>query len=99
MKILQWVYWGKALSYGPNINDVGYAASPEALAAVQKAKEKCSNCTPVEKALIAAMDIRYSNDTTQTREHLNQLYADAMKESAQRFSNECRRRSTYMQMH
>ena len=72
-------YWGKALSYGPNINDVGYAASPEALAAVQNAKEKCSNCTPVEKALIAAMDIRYSNDTTQTREHLNQLYADAMK--------------------
>ena len=22
-------YWGKALSYGPNINDIGYIASPE----------------------------------------------------------------------
>jgi len=72
-------YWGKALAYGPNINDVGYSASPEALSAVKNAKEKCSNCTPVEKALITAMDIRYTNDTTQTREHLNQLYADAMK--------------------
>jgi hypothetical protein len=25
------------------------------------------------------MEVRYSSDTTQTREHLNQLYADAMK--------------------
>ncbi|MEP7317754.1 MAG: hypothetical protein ABI921_03410, partial [Panacibacter sp.] len=24
-------YWGKALAYGPNINDLGYAASPDAL--------------------------------------------------------------------
>ncbi len=31
-------YWGKALAYGPNINDIGYAASPEALSAMQKAK-------------------------------------------------------------
>lgn len=80
-------YWGKALAYGPNINDVGYAASPEALAAVQKAKEKCGNCTPVEKALIAAMDVRYSSDSTQTREHLNQLYADAMKKVHGDFPN------------
>lgn len=79
-------YWGKALSYGPNINDVGYAASPEALTAVQNAKEKCGNCTAVEKALIAAMEVRYSSDTTQTRQHLNQLYADAMKKVHNDFS-------------
>jgi tetratricopeptide (TPR) repeat protein len=72
-------YWGKALAYGPNINDVGYTTASLAFAAIQKAREKCSNCTPVEKALIAAMEVRYSNDSTQTREHLNQLYADAMK--------------------
>lgn len=72
-------YWGKALAYGPNINDVGYAASPEALDAVQKATALSGNCTPVEKALIAAMRVRYSTDSTQTREYLNQLYADAMK--------------------
>ena len=31
-------YWGKALSYGPNINDFGYSASPEALKAMHTAK-------------------------------------------------------------
>ena len=31
-------HWGKALAYGPNINDIGYAASPEAISAMQKAK-------------------------------------------------------------
>lgn len=78
-------YWGKALSYGPNINDYGYAASPEALVAIAKAKQFSSSCTPVEKALITAMQIRYSSDTTQTREHLNQLYADAMKQAYAQF--------------
>ena len=78
-------YWGKALSYGPNINDYGYAASPEALVAIAKAKQFSSSCTPVEKALITAMQIRYSSDTTQTREHLNQLYADAMKQAHAQF--------------
>jgi len=71
-------YWGKALAYGPNINDLGYAASPDALTAMQKAKELYSNCTPVEKALIDAMQVRYSADTTMSREILNQRYADAM---------------------
>src|SRR6478752_125116 len=32
-------YWGKALAYGPNINDYGYAASPDALIAVAKATQ------------------------------------------------------------
>ena len=73
------IYWAKALAYGPNINDLGYAASPDALTAVNKAVELSANCTPVEKALIVAQAVRYSADSTQTREHLNQLYADKMK--------------------
>ena len=72
-------YWGMALSYGPNINDAGYSASPEAIVAMHKAKNLSNNCTDVEKALIDAMQVRYTEDTTQSREHLNQLYADAMK--------------------
>lgn len=80
-------YWGKALAYGPNINDIGYAASPEALQAVRTARAKAANCTPVEQALIAAMEVRYSADSSQTREHLNQLYADAMREVHRRFPN------------
>ncbi|TKK68997.1 hypothetical protein FC093_09910 [Ilyomonas limi] len=80
-------YWGKALAYGPNINDYGYAASPDALVAVAKAIANKNNCTPVELALIDAMTVRYSADTTQTREHLNQLYADAMKKVYQQNTN------------
>ncbi len=67
-------YWGMALAYGPNINDLGYAASPEAIVAMHKAKDLYKNCSAVEKALIDAMQVRYTEDTTQTREHLNQLY-------------------------
>ncbi|MBG9376445.1 hypothetical protein I5907_09385 [Panacibacter sp. DH6] len=72
-------YWGKALAYGPNINDLGYAASPEALSATTKAKALYANNTPVEKALIDAMQTRYAVDTTLSRIVLNQHYADAMK--------------------
>jgi tetratricopeptide (TPR) repeat protein len=72
-------YWGKALAYGPNINDYGYAASSDALVASENAKKLASNCTPVEKALINAMQIRYSADSTQRRDKLNKEYADAMK--------------------
>jgi len=78
-------YWGKALSYGPNINDYGYSASPDALTAVAKAIAFSNRCSPVEKALIEAMQVRYSADSTQSRSALNQLYADAMKKVYLRF--------------
>lgn len=80
-------HWGKALAYGPNINDMGYAASPDALASVKKARDLYTNCTALEKALINAMDVRYSADTTQSRERLNQLYADAMLKVHNNFPN------------
>lgn len=72
-------YWGKALAYGPNINDFGYRTSLDAITAMHKAKELSSYCTAVEKSLIDAMQVRYSPDSTQTREQLNQDYAHAMK--------------------
>lgn len=80
-------YWGMALSYGPNINDIGYSASPEALDALQKAKAFSGNCTNVEKALIDAMQTRYSADTTLAREFLNNQYASAMKKVHESFPN------------
>ncbi|MEP6728573.1 MAG: hypothetical protein ABJC98_22310, partial [Bacteroidota bacterium] len=72
-------YWGKALAYGPNINDFGYSASSDALSAMLTAKRLSNNCSPVEKDLIKAIQARYSPDTTKSRELLNQLYADEMK--------------------
>jgi len=72
--------WAQALTYGPNINDVGYAASPDALSAIGKAVELESNASPKEKLLIRAQRERYSADSTESREKLNQLYVDRMKE-------------------
>jgi len=73
------IWWAQALSYGPNINDVGYSVASEALEAVQKAIAFSTNAPAMEKALIAAMSERYSADSTQTREKLNQGYVDAMQ--------------------
>jgi len=74
------LYWAQALGYGPNINDLGYRASPEALAAINKAKELGSGIPLFEKQLINAMSNRYTDDSADaTREQLNQYYTDAMK--------------------
>lgn len=82
------IYWAQALAYGPNINDFAYAATPEAFAAAQKALELKSTATIKEQALIEAMAVRYSSDSTVSRASLNQLYADAMKKSFTSFKND-----------
>jgi tetratricopeptide (TPR) repeat protein len=73
------LYWAVALAYGPNINDFGYAQSPDALQSVSKAKFYMSNSSSKEKGLIDAMDSHYSADSTKERVVLNQEYADQMK--------------------
>ncbi|MEI9908958.1 MAG: hypothetical protein WDO71_04380 [Bacteroidota bacterium] len=80
--------WAQALAYGPNINDLGYAASPDALAATAKAIELSDRCSDKEKALIKAMEVRYSADSTQSREKLNQLYVDKMKEAHDKYPDD-----------
>ncbi|HEY1115381.1 MAG TPA: hypothetical protein VGE66_17535 [Chitinophagaceae bacterium] len=75
------VWWAQALAYGPNINDVGYSASPEALEVLAKAVDLADKASPVEKALITAMQTRYTADTTQSREKLNEAYTAAMKKA------------------
>ncbi len=74
------LYWAQALGYGPNINDLGYRASPEALAAVQRARELEGTASPLEKELIGAMAVRYTADSADaSRASLNQEYTDRMK--------------------
>jgi tetratricopeptide (TPR) repeat protein len=74
------LHWAQALAYGPNINDFGYRASPEALAALNKAKEFASAVSPIEKDMIDAMSVRYTADSADaTRASLNQQYVDRMK--------------------
>lgn len=79
------IHWAQALAYGPNINDVGYSTSPDAFLAVSKALAYLSNATKKEKLLIGAQQVRYSMDTSLTREKLNQRYVDKMKEAYEAF--------------
>ncbi len=80
------LHWAQALSYGPNINDFGYRASPEALAAVSKAKEFAVAASPFEKELIDAISVRYTVDSTDaTRASLNKLYTAKMKQVYERY--------------
>jgi hypothetical protein len=67
------IFWAQALSYGPNINDFAYSYTPEAFEASQKAIKLSGNCTAKEKALIKAMGVRYTADSTISRASLNQL--------------------------
>ena len=81
-------YWAQALGYGPNINDFGYRASPEALAALDKAKELSAGASSLEKDLIDAMTVRYTADSADvTRAKLNQDYTDRMKKLYQKYPN------------
>jgi len=73
------LYWAQALTYGPNINDIGYVASSEALGAAERSNELSGNASALEKLLIQAQRARYSSDTSISREKLNQAYADKMK--------------------
>lgn len=82
------IYWAQALAEGPNINDVGYAASPDALLAIDKAIELSAGSTDKEKILIRAQQVRYSADPTASRENLNQLYADKMKEAYEKYPDD-----------
>lgn len=82
------IHWAQALAYGPNINDLGYAASPDALAATRKAVELSTTGTAKEKILIEAQQVRYSADSTISREKLNQLYADKMKEAYEKYPDD-----------
>ncbi len=82
------LYWAQALAYGPNINDLGYAASPDALTAIENAWEHIDLATDKEKMLIKAQRIRYSADSKESRENLNQLYVDKMKEAYQKYPDD-----------
>lgn len=80
--------WAQALAYGPNINDLGYAASPDALATSSKAVELSANSSDKEKILIEAQRVRYSADSTESREKLNLLYVDKMKEAYNKYPDD-----------
>lgn len=78
-------WWGKALAYGPNINDFGYQRPSEAYPSAVKAAALKNDASPVEKALIEAIAIRYVADSLADQGKLNAGYRDAMKAVYQQF--------------
>lgn len=76
--------WGEALVLGPNINkpmDPGDNAA--ALAALERAKRLAGSAPAHERALIAALERRYSPENN--RATLDQAYAQAMVKVAEAF--------------
>ncbi len=75
-------WWGVALCEGPNYNDpmMTDERSANAWNALQEAVARIDNTTPVERALIEALQARYAKPWPEDRAHLEQAYADAMAE-------------------
>lgn len=72
-------WWGKALAFGPNINDFGYKRPSAAFVSASKALEYSTQSSAFEKALIHAISLRYSADSSQNQDKLNELYSQQMK--------------------
>ncbi|MBS1178607.1 MAG: hypothetical protein H6R06_3019, partial [Proteobacteria bacterium] len=79
-------FWGEALILGPNINvPMMPEANAPALAALDKAVALKAGAGAKERALIEALEKRYSADPKAERAALDAAYADAMKHLAARF--------------
>ena len=83
---LAMAWWGEALVLGPNINApmMPEAAAP-ALAALAKAVELAPGAPAKDRALIAALQKRYSADPKADRAALDAAFADAMKSVAEKY--------------
>ena len=79
-------YWAEALILGPNINvPMMPEANAPALAALAKAVELAPKANEKERALIAAVEKRYSADPKAERAALDKAYAAAMKTVAAKY--------------
>lgn len=74
-------YWGKAYVLGPNYNNMEVSAEATVAArdAAGKAAAEAAGCTPVERALIDAMQVRYAVPVPEDRAPLEAAYAQRMR--------------------
>jgi hypothetical protein len=79
------IWWAVALSYGPNINDMGYVIPPMANEATKQAYSLIDNATPLGKLLIKAMQDRYTEDSVYNKKELNKAYSAAMQKIYKQF--------------
>ncbi|GAB5472155.1 MAG: hypothetical protein Mars2KO_02540 [Maribacter sp.] len=80
-------YWGQAFALGPNINDPLPAEERKNKIneAMVKAKRLATNAAPIERALIMALDKRYSEDLTKDVAELNMDYMLAMAQIVRQY--------------
>jgi len=79
-------FWGEALVLGPNINaPMMPEANAPALAALSRALALKGHASERDRALIEALEKRYSADPKAERAALDKAYADAMLAAAARF--------------
>ncbi len=73
-------WWGVALCEGPNYNDpvMTPQRTADAWSALQKALARIDNTSPVERALITALSVRYAKAWSEDRADLDAAFADAM---------------------
>ena len=82
-------YWGAAFVLGPNINaPMDDAAGHPAVGAITKAQALAPQTSAREQTLIGALAKRYTTDAATERAALDQAYADAMAQAAQRFPDD-----------
>ena len=85
---LAMAYWGQALVLGPNINAMMKQEDEmPALELVQKAASLMAKAPPRERALISALEKRYTGKPGQ-RKINDKAYADAMREVHTRFPDD-----------
>lgn len=83
-------YWGEAWSWGSYLNaPMSPEEAPAAYTAAQKALELVANASPIERALIEAIVVRYpaSFDVARRVEY-DRAYADAMQKVAEAYPND-----------
>ena len=79
-------YWGVAFALGPNINiPMDPSMTAQALEAIREAQARLSHASPVERAYIEAIAVRYSSDTALGRAALDTAYAAAARDVWQHF--------------
>jgi tetratricopeptide (TPR) repeat protein len=78
-------YLGEALTYGPNINNPAYKLRSYVLTLIEKTKQFEAHSSEFEKALIDAQVLRYTADTSESFQKVNEIYADIMKDVCCKF--------------
>ena len=82
-------YWGAALVLGPNINAaMADAEILNAYSAIQKALSLAPKANEKEQAFINALSKRYAENPPADRMPLDEAYAEAMREVAQKYPDD-----------